>query len=163
MLLVCNTTFQSDDVVTPGHSNHCIIMARLINENKKYCKIYIYRKAVAKISCESNMWETLDLEIMRDIFSITFREAIELSVPKHTVKIRSEDQLPPWFNPKAEKLHNTQSLFCSEAQRARRDNKNAFRQIKRKYIKDKIRKPLWKGNSKPFYRTFDRSKNTSTH
>ena len=32
---------------------------------------------------------------MRDIFSTTFREAIDLSVPKHTVKIRSEDQLPP--------------------------------------------------------------------
>ena len=49
-------TFYSDDVVTPGHSDHSIIMARLvgecptsqINENINCHDIHINRKAEAE-------------------------------------------------------------------------------------------------------------------
>ena len=92
----------SVDVITPSLSDHCIITARLIdegpnsqiNENKKRREIYIHCKADAE-KFRDHMSETCDklspmndVETMWDISSTTFREAIELSVPKLTVKMR---------------------------------------------------------------------------
>ena len=61
------------------------------------------------VTCDK-LSQMYDVEKMWDISSTTFREAIELSVPKQTVKMRREDQ-PPWFNRHVEKLHNTQALY----------------------------------------------------
>ena len=65
---------------------------------------------IMSVTCEK-LSQMNDVEKMWDISSTTFREALELSVPKQTVKMRREDQLS-WFNRKAEKLHNTQQALC---------------------------------------------------
>mgnify|MGYP001801605545 FL=1 len=103
--IVCisdKSMISSVDVITPNLSDHCIITARLIdegptsqiNENKKRREIYIHCKADAEkfrdhmsVTCDK-LSQMNDVEKMWDISSTTFREAIELSVPKLTVKMR---------------------------------------------------------------------------
>jgi hypothetical protein len=51
-----------------------------------------------------------NVQEMWDLFSTTVREAINISVPKETVKIKRENQ-SPWFNRKAEKLHQKQQTL----------------------------------------------------
>ena len=106
------------------------------------------------------------------IFSSSFRDAVDKSVPTKTIWIRRSTQ-PVWFNRNAEKRVTKQRktynkykrsanpFLLSKYKHERRKNKKAFRQIKRKYVIDKVCKPLEEGNSKPFYKHLRQSRNES--
>ena len=103
--IVCisdKSMISSVDVIIPSLSDHCIITARLIdegptsqiNENKKLREIYIHCKADVEkfrdhmiVTCDK-LSQMNDVQKMWDISSTTLKEAIELSVPKLTEKIR---------------------------------------------------------------------------
>ena len=106
-------------------------------------------------------------------FSSSFRKAIEESVPIKKVDIKSPNQ-PIWFNKQAKKLVNKQRKLYSKFKstsdpfhlesysKVRRSNKKAFRTLKKKFVSEKVCKPLLKGNSKPFYK-YLRSKRNEQH
>ena len=177
------------NVITPSLSNHCIITARLIdegptsqiNENKKRREIYIHREADAdkfsdhmSVTCDK-LSRMNDVEKMWVISSTTFREAIALSVPKQTVKMRREDQ-PTWFNRKAEKLLNTRQALCiknsripeihilpkgtkSKGVKTKRPSGKSSVNISRLRSANHLKRVIASLSTS----TYDRSKNASTH
>jgi len=98
----------SINLIKPGLSDHYVIVAKLLIENPPSQDVIhnnhkdklIHRKAdVIKFrNYKSYVCEKLsqidNVQQMWDTFSITFKEAIEISVPKKNIKIRNSGEPP---------------------------------------------------------------------
>jgi len=104
-----------------------------------------------------------NVEQMWNTFSAAFRDSINKNVPTKTFNKRKADQ-PRWLNKHAEKLLAKQRktynkhkstgdpFYLKRYKQERRENKRAFRKMKRDYFLKRICQPMEKGDTKPFFR-----------
>ena len=97
------------------------------------------------------------------MFKDRLHQAVLDFVPSIQRKDRNHNQ-PVWFNLKAKRSCNKQRKLYSKYKRSgdidvlnkykilRRENKKMFRQMKNKFMEDKLFEPMRHGESKPFYR-----------
>ena len=177
----------STDVICPGLSDHCIVTTNIkvctssveTASRSKTKDIFIHRDADQTMfrnhmyDIRDELSNMQDVQQMWDKFSTNFKKAVDLSVPKKTIKLCTKYQ-PLWFNRRAEKLHTKQRklyktykstgnmYFFHKYKEQRRSNNKVYRTMKKEYIVNKVCKPLEKGNSKPFYK-YIRNKQKDQH
>lgn len=159
--LVCindPTIIRSTNVIIPGLSDHYIVtteidietIAQPSNSHKaSKHEIRIHRKANVDVFREcmddtrNKLGTMKDTQEMWTLFTTTFRESINKSVPTETVKTHRHDK-PVWFSKHAENIIQKQRrtynkfkatadpYYLAKHKQQRRSNKKELKQIKKK-------------------------------